>query len=287
MMSRSQYELRRFERDYFDTGGSLREIAIAPRRFAAMADVESMMWLQLGVELGMFDAKAAEDTFKQHEHKFLESLNYLEKVKKLKVFGTEAHILSGQVRAHEFPFAEHPNPFSAKLFVSGSIEMLFHEVGRSFREGVLTMCFVFASPKEFRQRLNGEPDPNTILRGENLRGIDLLLSKYLGFLEHAGAIQELWEYLHSVSRSDYAMSSLQQRVRAMHNWRLDLRTPKVRQRFDKVTGILVKELEADKQFQDLSLEAAELFRKIEDLCASWNGEDSHSTSGEGDREQAA
>jgi hypothetical protein len=266
--------LEKFEECYLDSKQRPVQIAIAPRRFGAMADVECMMWLQLGIELGMFGAQDAEATFKKHKKKWLASLSYVEKVKTSKFFRGEAEVFSYQVRAHGIPLAEHPNRLSAGLFVDGSTEMLFHEVGRGFRDGVLTMCLVFASPQEFRRQLKGKPNPDALLRNKSLRGTNLLLSKYLRFLNHAGALQQLWEYLDWASESNYAVSTLRERVRAMHNWCLDLQGAGVRERFDEVTAILVEGVKADKQLQDLGLGASEVLGRIEALCSSWNGDDS-------------
>jgi len=237
------------------------------------------MWLQLGVELGIFSDQDAETTFKKQKRKWLASLSYVERVKISKLFRGEAEVFSHQVRAYGIPLREHPNRLSASLFVDGSTEMLFHEVGRGFRDGVLTTCFVFASQKEFHKQLKGKPNPNALLQNKNLRGTNLLLSKYLGFLNHAGALEQLWEYLGWASENNYAVSTLRERVRAMHNWRLELNARDVRERFDEVTEILAKGVTADEHLQVLGLGAAEILERIEALCSSWNGDDTLSADG--------
>src|SRR5450631_2741672 len=53
-------------------------IAPALRKFEAMADVESLLWLQLAVELGVFPAKEADGLFDHFKQRILDSLHYVE-----------------------------------------------------------------------------------------------------------------------------------------------------------------------------------------------------------------
>jgi len=281
-LSRSQSELKRFRREYLDSRQVPREIATARRKFDAMADVELMMWLQLGAELGVFEVPAAEQMFREHRVGLLESLSYVERTKNYsKLFRGEVDIFANQIRTRGIPFVEHPDRLSHNLFVSGSTEILFHEVGRSFRDGDMTAWFDFVSAQEFREQLKEKPDPEAFLRGDILRGTDLVLNEYLEFLRHAGGLLQLWEYLGSVSESSYAISTLRQRVSAMHNWRLDLLRMEVRERFDEVTEILIEGVTADPQLHGLGIEASELLPQIEAVCSSWNGGDTHSAGGVG------
>lgn len=239
-----------------------------------MADVEALMWLQLGVELGIFFQDEAEYTFAAHQRRLLSSLNYVEKGKKMpRLFKREIDLLVKQVKSNGTPFVEHPRRLRANLFVSGFGEMLLHEIGRCFRDGTLTMCLVLASRREFQRLKMGKLDPKVILRAKSLHGKNLLTLNYLAFLGHAASLDQLWEFLDSVSANNYASFSLKQRVRAIHCWRLDLSENQVRDRFDELTSIFLKSVGEDRQIRKLGLHEAEILAKIETLRLSWEGGD--------------
>jgi hypothetical protein len=274
MLSQSQSELKKFEKDFLNPKELPREIAIAPRKFEAMANVESMMWLQLGVELGIFNGESAKGLFEKYSGKLLSSLKYVERTKNYaKPFRGEVEIFANQIKEVGIPFVQHPNRLSDSLFAEGCTEMLFHEVGYGFRDGILTMCLDFASPRQFRRQAKGKPNPVALIRNRNLRGTNLVMSKYLAFLGHAGELQQLWEYLDSVSESSYAISTLRQRVSSMHNWRVDLHTEHVRDRFNEITRMLIDGVEADEQLQNLGFNPTELLSQIKEICSSWEGDD--------------
>lgn len=91
------YELQRFEVNVIGVQ-KYHNIAKGPRRFAAMADVESLMLLQLGAELGIFPVSEAGSLLKKHGRRFFASLKYVESRRLSGLFGGELQILAGAMR---------------------------------------------------------------------------------------------------------------------------------------------------------------------------------------------
>ncbi|HEY3974935.1 MAG TPA: hypothetical protein VGM18_18150 [Candidatus Sulfotelmatobacter sp.] len=269
--SLSRRELSRFEEGFIGPRKRTYQIAIAPRRFDAMVDVEAMMWLQLGAELEIFRQSDVRELFEKHRDRLLGSMKYLERVKVSKLFRGEAEILSKHIGTEGIPFMGHPLQVNPQLFDSSLVLMLFHEVGRCFRTGDLTMCLAYSSSGKFQRYVREKWSPEAILRGKHLSGLNLLISQCLGFLGHAGSLEELWGYMASVCESNYALTQLQTRVRAAHNWRLDLHDPKVLERFESFARLLVQRADEDDALVRMGFNSADLAAEIEVLCDSWCG----------------
>jgi hypothetical protein len=247
----------------------------AVRRFETMADVEAVMWLQLAVELGVFPADNADRLLSNFEERILDSSRYVNEVGLSRLFGEfplfAGNLLeSGKLSLGAFV---HPNQLSSELFEKTTLQMALHEVGREFRDGTLTIHTAMDPPEDWRRCLGHSLDPEVILQSEDLRDINLLMDRYLAFLDHAGNLREFWEHLDPTASGGYGVFELRRRARAMHNWRLNLSDNGVRGRFEDLTAALMRGLWQDAELAELGFDVANVRDRIEELCRSWSGDD--------------
>jgi len=267
-----RYELDSFEARVIGVRKS-RSIAKFPRRFEAMADVESIMLLQLGVELGLFPGAEAENLLKKHGERFFASLKYVETHSLSQVFGSELQILSSGMRTRGLSYVPHPKKLSPDLFDSAVLEMLIHQIGRDFRDNDFTITVSFEPSEGWERHLKGKLRPDVILCNKVTRDINLVIEQYLAFLEHAGGLSDLWGCLEEGPTPPYARDELRRRFRAMHGWRLDLHQREVRKRFERITAIFVRALNSDEELEKIGFDTAHAVARIERLCQDWSGDE--------------
>jgi len=107
-------------------------IAPAPRKFEAMADVESLLWLQLAVELGVFPAKEADGLFDRFGQRILYSIGYVEAAGLWRSFDSmqQTFCFLAPMPGFSFELPVYPNRLSSKLFDQTLLLMVLHEVSR-------------------------------------------------------------------------------------------------------------------------------------------------------------
>jgi len=238
-----------------------------------MADAESMMVLQLGVELEIFRHEEAESLLRKQAKRFRSAADYALSIGPPQVFERELQMFLIGLRKPQPCFMDYPEKLSPELFESGTVEILFHEVGREFRSGLLTTALSFLSSQDWKKRLAGKLDPDRILSKKPLTGINELVSRYFDFLGHAASLNELWQYVQTTAESTYAARELKWRIRAVHGWRLDLHHTETRERFESLTALVAYAVVADDELARLGFKTDELISYIQALCRSWAGDD--------------
>jgi len=259
--TKANAELRRFELECigsrrFGASGS------SHRAFVEMADLESLMLLQLGTEIGIFPIPEAERLLRARRSRFLGALKYLDRLQFAQDFRSIVQVLTVGLRAPEASFTEHPDRLSPDLFGREILGILFHELTRLFRKGYFTSAVSFFSPNQWGKALGGKLDPDSILRKKKLTGINGLISDFLEFLGHAASLDELWDCIENSSENNYAFGQLRRRVRAVHGWRMDLHEHETKQRFETLTGILASAVDADEELASIGFEVTDLLTRI-------------------------
>jgi hypothetical protein len=242
-------------------------------QFEAMADIEAVMWLQVSVELGVLPPKEADELLDRHAARIFNSFHYVNLVGLSHLFAEFSLFESGLAgTALSVASFVHPNQLSPNLFDKDMLLMVLHEVGRTFRSGALTTDISLSS-WDWDRCLDRSPDPDVILDSKNLEGINRLIDSYLAFLDHAGNLREFWEHLDPDDSGGYGIFELQRRIRAMHNWRLNLFDDNVKERFESLTANFIRGLAQDTELQELRFDVAALRDRVEALCRSWSGDE--------------
>jgi hypothetical protein len=270
-ISQSRREAAIFESSF--TPRRLRVASAAARRFHAAADVEAILWLHLGNELGLFDDKDAQRIWKNFRPQFTKSLKYVNKLGISRFFPNEVRIFLTQLhRSSSISQARYAQRLSTELIDRRGLEMLLHEIGGQFRDATLTRYIVFDTPAEWKGHFEEEPDPNVILNANSLFAMDALFAGYLRFIEHMGAIEQLFRQMEATAESNFSALEVERRIRAIHNWRLDLRNNDTRKRFVHLTATFLDNVAYDNELAGLGFDVSSLLARIEFLCADWSGD---------------
>lgn len=150
--------------------------------------------------------------------------------------------------------------------------MLFHEIGAQFRDATLTQYVVFDTPSEWEDHFEEEPDADVILNGDSLVTMNALFAGYLRFIEHMGAVGQSFRQIEGAAESNFSAFEVERRIRAIHNWRLDLHDADTRARFVHLTATFLRNVAYDDELASLGFDATSLLARIEFLCADWSGD---------------
>jgi hypothetical protein len=270
--SHAQDELQRFDGDFFRARG-VQEIAVSGRQFDAVADMEALAWLALGVELGVFPAESADDLLNRYRQRLSASLEHVERLGSSKFFPARIQTVldqfAGGHRIAEIRYAER---LSSGLLDTRLVEMLIHEAGETFQDSALVVPLRFQSTEEWAVIFEDSPDPAALLSGEPRTSMDRLFQGYLSFIDHAGTLHGIVSDLRNDDANSYPVRELEYRVRAIHRWRVDLLDPEVRQRFVHLTAIFIRAILDDDELMQLGFDTQGLLYKIETVCAQWSGD---------------
>jgi hypothetical protein len=269
--SQSRRESASFQSSFTPT--RLEVVSVAHRSFHAVADVEAMLWLHLGNELGLFDDEDAGRIWNDFRPQFTKSLQYVDKLGVSRFFPDEVRIFLTQLeRTDSISSARYAQRLSTKLINTRGLELLIHEIGEEFRDATLTQYIVFDTPAEWEDHFEAEPDADLILKADSLVAMNALFAGYLRFIEHMGSIGQFFRQMEQAAESNFSAFEVERRIRAIHNWRLDLHDNDARTRFVHLTATFLRNVAYDDELASLGFDVPTLLARIEFLCAEWTGD---------------
>jgi hypothetical protein len=259
--SQSRREAASFELSFIPT--RLEVASGAHRRFQSVADVEAVLWLHLGNELGLFDDEDAERVWNEFRPRFTNAMKYVKDHGISRFFSEEVRIFLAQLeRTDSVSSARYGQRLSPELIDTRGLEMLFHEIGRQFRDPTLTLHIVFDTPAEWEGHFDEEPNADAILSADSAGVMNVLFAGYLRFIEHMGTMGEFFRQMEDSAESNFAPLEVERRIRAIHNWRLDLHNDVTRTRFVHLTATLLRNVVHDDELADLRFDASSLLARI-------------------------
>ncbi|MGA8733247.1 MAG: hypothetical protein WB558_04920 [Terriglobales bacterium] len=232
-----------------------------------------MLWLHLGNELGLFDDEDAGSIWNDFKPQFTKSLHYVNKIGVSDFFSDEVRVLLTQLELTDsISSARYAQRLSTKLIDTRGLELLLHEIGEQFRDATFTRHIVFDTPAEWEDHFEQEPDANVILNADSLVAMNALFAAYLRFIEHMGAMGQFFRQMEEGAESTFSSLEVERRIRAIHNWRLDLHNDDTRSRFIHLTATFLSSVAYDDELANLGFDVASLLARIEFLCAEWTGD---------------
>jgi len=269
--SQSRRETERFELSFTPT--RLEVASNVHRTFHALADIQATLWLHLGNELGMFDDEDSGRVWNNLREQFAGALQYLGRAGISRFFPDEVRAFIGQLqRADSIASARYAQRLSTRIIDTRGLEMLFHEVGAQFRDATLTQHVVFDTEAEWEDHFEEEPNADAILNGGATTGMSAVFAGYLRFIEHMGAMAQFFRQLEEGAESNFSALETERRIRAIHNWRLDLHDTDTRARFVHLTATFLRNVAYDDELAGLGFDPSSLLARIEFLCADWTGD---------------
>ena len=243
----------------------------------SLADIEALLWLHFGVELGLYSSDIANLIVSSNRKRLSSSSRAVRKLGVSHFFSSEVRTFLDQARElTSISDIRYTSRLAKDLVNPLSLGMLFHEIAESFNDPVLllfTDLITFEGDDTWNRLVETDPNPENIIKNEG-EPKDLLFSGFLAFLEHMNSARELLLYCHDESASDHARFELTHRLRSIHMWRLNLAEADVKNRFTQLTSEFLLQLNWDPELEYLDFDSAELVKRIEWICASWTGADS-------------
>jgi hypothetical protein len=262
----------------------------------AFADVETILWLHYGVELGFFPAEGAMATLRVERERFFHALevarnstlwrslrpgvrSFLENA--WPAFRANDEDLLGSLLA-----TRYTDESLRDLLSPLAIGMLFHEIARAHADVsflLLSDLMTFALDQEWGTVIAEDINPDRL--SMNSGSIpDAACAGYFFALDHMGALSELIGYSADESRGehpapresqlDHTFMKLGDRVRSIHLWRLNLEDHAIKDRFLDLTYKVQGELADDPELNSARFDSGAFLGRVESLCADWLGNDS-------------
>jgi hypothetical protein len=260
--------------------------------FVVLANVEAFLWLHYGVEVGLFQETEAQtivlaemiragrwsgsvkgaglsDQFPPRLRSFLEDAQ--------QYVGLEDDLAAARLLG-----LRYADTLARDLVNPIAFKMLFDEIAQACDNSELALfsdLITFSPESEWHRVLAGGIDPNRMIDGTG-GTCEHLCSGYFAAMNHIGALDELIYLCAEESetdrrqdfQTDYTLSLLYDRVRSMHLWRLNLREPSVRRRFEGLTYMIGNLLSSDRELASMQFDSAEFLSRVEFLCTNWLGD---------------
>jgi hypothetical protein len=242
----------------------------------SLADIEALLWLHFGVELGIFSSDGADATIRASRQRLSTSGKDVRRLGVSHFFASEVRNFLDQARElTSISDIRYTTRLAKNLVNSLPLGILFREIAASTREPLLllfTDLITFEDEDKWNDLLRVDPDPDNVIKGEGNTS-DLLFAGYLRFLDHMNWTRELLQYCHEESSSEHARFELTRRLRAIHMWRLNLVDAEVKTRFRQLTSEFLLQLNWDEDLEYLDFDTREVVNRIEWICADWTGAD--------------
>ena len=259
--------------------------------FDAFADVEAMLWLHYGVELGFFSRDDSMDILRAHRVRLNGAVDHVKRFTTANYFSDKVLAFLEQSFKNDMFAVRYADRLDAKLANPITTGLLFHEIARSScdpRMSTFSDLITFGDDDKWMAALEQGVDPNHVLSGTGTK-TDLLCAGYLAVLEHMGALDELLRYCAQESigeapagrgfQSDHTYIVMDGRVRSIHVWRAKLNDPVVKTRFLELTNKVIHELEADGELMNMGFDCGSFVARIELLVGAWLGDTSFEVTG--------
>lgn len=257
-----------------------------------LGNVEALLWLHYGVELGLFPEAYARSAILADRDGISDCLVALDDRSTNRYFPARVQSFLGEARsilnhgdelAAEFFQIRYAEGLRQDLVSTIAAEMVFHEIARAsgmpeYRQ--FTELITFSSEDKWSALITADVSPDRILEQGN-QPSDHLYAGYFAALDHMGFLGELLEHCADVSgtdsgaargvQTDHTLLTMADRVRSMRLWRLDLDDPHTRGRFVDLTYAVKDKLDADAELSSVQFDSAAFLSRVETLCAGWLG----------------
>jgi hypothetical protein len=271
-----QHELRSFWQLCFQRPTHVDNHLLSPQ-MNSLADIEALLWLHFGVELGIYPSEAADAIIRDSRQQLSASSRDVRRLGVSRFFSSEVRQFLDQARElSSVSDIRYTTRLAKNLVNPLSLGLLFREISASTSDPLLllfTDLITFEDESKWSNLLHVDPNPDNIIRRRGDLS-DLLFAGFLGFLDHMNSTRELVQYCQEESVSDHARFELTHRLRSIHMWRLDLSDVIVKDRFTQLTGEYLLQLNWDEELEYLDFDTGELVKRIEWICAGWTGADS-------------
>jgi hypothetical protein len=239
-----------------------------PTHISALADVEALLWMHLGIELDLFHKEDVESRVEEHRFRLQGACVRTRKLNGSRFF--PLHFIEEFEEGKAIGEIRYGDKINPELFEHAVLELLFTEIGKfaaSRENSTFTYLITFAEEGEWDEALDNA-DPKRLIARKLSTKADEALAGMFSILEHMQALREILE---AEADSQYAINALKKRLRTIHNWRTNLVDSKVKMRFEQLTANLIRNLKADKELAELKFDANEVVSRINMLCQSWLG----------------
>jgi len=279
-----QHELESFWRLCFE-----RPLKVQGRVFSglfnAVSDVEALLWLHYGFELGLYPKTEAQVILFSNRSRLVAALETVREAGIERFFPPVLSTFLGELSRSGALFdIRYTDRLSSDLVNTIVLDMLFHEVARACSNplsSVFSDLLTFGTDDEWHIMMQQDASPDQVLSGTG-KEVDLVSAGYFAVLDHMGAMDELLQYCGDEltadrpalrdSQGDQTFLVLGERTRSIHAWRVKLDDPVIQRRFNGLTNKLREQLASDKELRSMGFDSDSLLTVIQTVGARWFGD---------------